>query len=136
MRETRNARGINYIGGITVLRMEKKENNKREAPISYRPPEALKNEFHRRVEKSGLSTSAFITKSIFDLEQPRQARRPAIEKQQLARLMIDLAIIREQLSEISEAEGANQKQSQKLEKMLAELSEIRNSILFADGRKP
>lgn len=132
MRETRNARGNHYIGGITVLRMEDKANKKREAPISYRPPEALKNEFHRRVEKSGLSISAFISKSIFDLEQPRQARRPAIEKQQLARLMIDLAIIREQLSEISKSASA----PQKLEKMLSELSEIRNSILFADGRKP
>ena len=52
-------------------------NRKREAPISYRPPKGLREEFHARVEKSGLSTSAFITKAVFATDPPRQSRRPA-----------------------------------------------------------
>ena len=57
--------------------MSKKTGKKREAPISYRPPAALREEFHSRVEKSGLSASAFITKSVFGNDAPRQSRRPA-----------------------------------------------------------
>jgi len=48
--------------------MTDKNRKKREAPISYRPPAALREEFFARVEKSGLSASGFITKSIPDFD--------------------------------------------------------------------
>jgi len=104
---------------------------KREAPISYRPPETLKAEFHRRVEKSGMSISAFITKLVFDQNAPRQSRRPPLESKQLARLLIDVGKIREQLSELSDSSD-----NDAIESVIAELSEIRTAILRRMGRSP
>ena len=81
--------------------MSKKTGKKREAPISYRPPAALREEFHSRVEKSGLSASAFLTKSVFSNDAPRQSRRPATEEKLLAQLLAQAAQIREELKRVS-----------------------------------
>ncbi|MCW8966559.1 MAG: hypothetical protein OQK82_07730 [Candidatus Pacearchaeota archaeon] len=112
-----------------------KKSGKREAPISYRPPVELKDEFYRRVDKSGLSTSAFITKSVFDQQPPRQSRRPTVEKKQLARLMINLAAIRDQLAKLQGKEGKNSNHEE-IAQIMNELSEIRNAILYTSGRNP
>jgi hypothetical protein len=105
------------------------EKTKREAPISYRPPEHLREEFHARAEKSGLSVSGFITASIFGGQVPRQSRRPPFEKQELARILAECIRLRGAL----EAAGGD-------EALLAEavgaLTEIRNTLLAAQGRAP
>lgn len=73
------------------------DEKKRAAPISYRPPEILREEFQQRVEKSGLSVNAFITQAVFGAPAPRQARRPPLEKQDIARLLCEAARLRAQL---------------------------------------
>ena len=73
--------------------MPAEQDKKRKAPISYRPPEELRTEFERRVNASGLSTSAFITKSVFGAEPPRQSRRPTIDHQAVAKLLAALASV-------------------------------------------
>lgn len=115
--------------------MKKDDHKKREAPISYRPPRELRDEFHARVQKSGLSVCAFITKSVFDHEPPRQSRRPAVEQKQLARLMADAARIRSQLSELEQADPDDEYQHV-LEDISGSLADIRTLLLEAMGRSP
>jgi hypothetical protein len=58
--------------------MTEKTDQKRDAPVSYRPPADLRDEFRRRVETSGLSANAYITRAIFNAAIPRATRRPAV----------------------------------------------------------
>ena len=109
---------------------------KRAAPISYRPPKALEANFLRRVERSGLSTSAFITKCIFDRDPPRQSRRPPVEKQDLARLLARCAQISDKLHEVALAQGEDSAASSILESVHGELTTIRAAVMSALGRAP
>ena len=108
--------------------------NKREAPISYRPPKELRAEFERRVNASGLSTSAFITKSVFGADPPRQSRRPSIEHQAVAQILGELARVRDQLQTIAIASGPGS--GVLLEEAVRSLTEIRAVCFKALGRKP
>jgi hypothetical protein len=114
--------------------MPAENDNKREAPISYRPPKELRAEFERRVNASGLSTSAFITKSIFGAEPPRQSRRPSIEHQAVAQILGELARVRDQLHAITIASGPGS--GVLLEEAVRSLTEIRSACFKALGRKP
>ncbi len=114
--------------------MPDRKNTKREAPISYRPPKGLRDEFRARVEKSGLSTSAFITKAVFATDPPRQSRRPAMEAELLARLLAQAAKIRDELHEISLA--GSDDNAPVIEAAFDELTEIRAALLKASGRQP
>ncbi len=114
--------------------MPDRKNTKREAPISYRPPKDLREEFRARVEKSGLSTGAFITKAIFAADPPRQSRRPSMEAELLARLLAQAAKIRDELHEIS-LSGSDDRGAV-IEAAFGELTEIRAALLKASGRQP
>lgn len=115
--------------------MTRRRDEKREAPISYRPPARLRDEFHARVEKSGLSVSGFITKSVFGEGAPRTTRRPPLEQQTLARLLAEAARIRTRLDQLAPEEIAGE-QAEALAEIQAELSEIRAALLTAMERKP
>jgi hypothetical protein len=115
--------------------MSKKNRTKREAPISYRPPAELREAFAARVEKSGLSTSAFITHAVFSQEAPRQSRRPPVEQKMLAQLLAQAAQIRDQLHEIS-LTGADDRNTVLIETAVADLAELRAALFKAMGRKP
>ena len=112
--------------------MSKKTGKKRDAPIPYRPPAALRDEFHSRVEKSGLSTSAFLTKSVFGNDAPRQSRRPAIEQKLLAQLLAQAAQIREELKRVSGPDS----NPQAIEAATEELRLIRVALFKEMGRQP
>ncbi len=109
---------------------------KREAPISYRPPAALREEFLRRIQRSGLSTSAFITRAIFDREVPRQSRRPPVERAELARLLGQCARLRDELHEIGLAQGEDSGVALVVEAAKDELIAMRAALLKAMGRAP
>ena len=114
--------------------MSKRTGKKREAPISYRPPAELREEFAARVEKSGLSTCAFLTKAMFDQAASRQSRRPAAEERQLARLLAQTASLRAQLDEIRAAQP--EQTAEMMAQALEELMLIRAALLKAMGRQP
>ncbi len=116
--------------------MPDKDDKKREAPISYRPPKGLRKEFHERVEKSGLSTSAFINKAVFNIEPPRQSRRPPVEKQLLASLLGEAAHIRDALHEIALAGRDEPANALLIEAAIDDLTEIRSALLKMLGRQP
>lgn len=115
--------------------MAERQKKSRSAPISYRPPVALEQEFHVRVEKSGLSVSGFITKAIFDQRPPRQSRRPVIERKLLARLLSEAAAIKDELQQIAirDSDGSLELS---LERAVDELAQIRAALLKNLGRKP
>jgi hypothetical protein len=115
--------------------MPERRQNKRPPPISYRPTRALEEEFYARVDKSGLSVSAFITKSIFDNRSPRQSRRSALEQKLLARLLGEAAKIRGDLHAIV-LNGADNGNTLLIEQAVGDLSEIRAALLRSMGRKP
>ena len=99
-------RGGTRIDAPTFGSMTEKTDKKRDAPVSYRPPAELRDEFRRRVETSGLSANAYITTAPSSTAAiPRGTRRPAVEKQMLAQLLGRSAAIRDALDNASRVAG-------------------------------
>lgn len=116
--------------------MPEKEPKKREAPLSYRPPAALRDEFHARVERSGLSVSAFITRAVFGGAPARRSRRPSVEQKTLALLLARAAALADRIHEIQLGQDGRGGSALLIEEALGELAEIRAALLKAMGRKP
>jgi hypothetical protein len=116
--------------------MSQRDDSKREAPISYRPPKELRAEFDERVRASGLSTSAFITKSVFGREPPRRSRRPSIEQEAVAQILSRLAQLRDELHAINVHLGEGGGDPTLIEEAVRPLTEIRALCFKALGRKP
>lgn len=110
---------------------DEKKRKKRESPIPYRPPADLREEFLARVEKSGQSTNAFITRCCLGIDPPRQSRRSPLETKLLAQILAEAAAIRDQLHEAQLSGG----DPLVLEQAVRALSDIRNALLKNAGRK-
>lgn len=107
------------------------EKTKREAPISYRPPHELREQFRARVEESGLSVNAFITAAVFGDDAPKPARRASAPRADVARLLAETALLNERLKGLAgDADPAL------LADAVRDLSEIRAACLKALGRSP
>lgn len=116
--------------------MSDETKNKREASISYRPPQELRDEFHRRVQLSGLSLSCFITSAVFGQEAVRSRRKPPIERRDLVLLLAKCAAIHDQLSRF-DTEVADSADIQTiLGEARLELAELRAACFKALGRTP
>jgi hypothetical protein len=111
-------------------------NGKRPAPISYRPPATLRDEFDLRVAKSGLSISAYITKCVFDKAPPRQSKRPAAEYKLLAKILGEAAKIHDNLHVLKQSQNMTNEDQLLFEAALNDLTEIRAAILKSMGRMP
>ena len=113
------------------------QKTKRRPPIAYRLPVELEDEFDRRVERSGLSVNAFLTQSWHNKPQPRQVRRPPLEKQLLANMLSQLSVIADTIrQEFNRQANPSKPSSDTLTKMYDELRSIRVAIFKALGRKP
>jgi hypothetical protein len=112
------------------------ERKRRDAPISYRPPEALREEFHARVARSGLSVSGYITQSVFADEAPRQARRAPASQQEIARLLAETARLHDRLHDCLAVGIDGGLDAALLDAALRDLRDIRAACLSALGRKP
>ncbi|TCS04601.1 hypothetical protein [Rhizobium sp. BK418] len=107
------------------------EKTTREAPISYRPPHELREQFRARVEESGLSVNAFITAAVFGEDVPKPARRASASRADVARLLVETALLNERLKGLAgDADPAL------LEDAVRDLREIRAACLKALGRSP
>jgi hypothetical protein len=115
--------------------MTEKPDEKRKPPLSYRPPEKLRDEFLRRVKASGLSANAFLTQAWAEKAPPRQSRRPPLEAVLLAKILAQSAQVRDELNRLS-AGGAAENSAPIIEAAFEELTAIRAALLLAMGRKP
>jgi hypothetical protein len=109
--------------------MTEKTDKKREAPISYRPPAILREEFFRRVEASGLSANSYITKALFGAQAPRAARTQHAEKQTLAHLLGRSAAIRDALDDAALRTAGDAEAAEAIRCACDELTMIRVALL-------
>jgi hypothetical protein len=116
--------------------MSEKDQKKRKAPISYRPPASLQEEFEMRVKRSGKSVNGFITSAIFSGDVPRAQRTPPVEREMLAKLLFQAAQIRDELRVIAEADGNQEWVHEHYIAACQDLSEIRAAVLKFMGRVP
>jgi len=116
--------------------MTEKTDKKRDAPISYRPPADLADEFRRRVETSGLPVNAYITKALFNLPTPRGTRRPPLEKEMLALLLARSAAIRDALDGAARVAGNESRAADALQTACDELAVIRAAVMKMMERAP
>ena len=114
----------------------KNGNGKRPAPISYRPPVSLEDEFNSRVQKSGLSISAYITQCVFGAPPPRQSKRPPASQKLLAKLLGEATKIHGDLQALSHSTDMNTENQALYERACTDLTEIRAAILKNMGRQP
>lgn len=131
---TRFVRGGRRTDAPSFGNMTEKTDKKRDAPVSYRPPVDLRDEFQRRVETSGLSANAYITRAIFNAAIPRGTRRPAVEKQMLAHLLGRSAAIRDALDNASAVAGTEAADAMKT--ACEELTVIRAALMKMMEREP
>ena len=116
--------------------MTEKTDKKREAPISYRPPALLRDEFFRRVEASGLSANSYITKALFGAAAPRATRTPRVEKEMLATLLARSAAIRDALDAAARCTGEDVSASEAIRGACEELTVIRTALMKMMERAP
>lgn len=116
--------------------MQDTTKGQRERPISYRPPKKLRQEFHDRVARSGLTANAYITQAVFGREPPRQSRRPSVEHREVGRLLAELAALRDRLHAIERAAVEGVGTAPLLADAVRQLGELRAACFQALGRKP
>lgn len=117
-----------------VRNMTRKARPKRQAPISYRPPEQLRDEFCARVVNSGLSVNGFITASVFNQAAPRARRVAPLDRQIAAQLLSQAARISDRL--LASQPLASTAQAALLKECRDELAEIRTCLMHVLGREP
>lgn len=125
----RIARGGRLTDAPSLDGMTEKTDKKRDSPISYRPPADLAGEFRRRVEQSGLSANAYITRAVFNAPIPRGARKPPVEKQMLAELLARAGAIHDSLDNALRIDGENPDTAQAVKAGVGELEIIAAGVL-------
>jgi len=108
---------------------------KRDAPVSYRPPESLRAEFHDRVANSGLPVNAFITKAVFGLAAPRARRSALLDQQASGLLVARSAQILDRLKQALPPDASPELVAV-FEECRGELTEIRTCLMHVLGREP
>lgn len=117
-----------------------KQKKKRPSSISYRPPVSLQQELDLRVKRSGLSMSAFLTKSWYGKLLPRQIRRPPIEAKILTKMIVQLADIYDELKENNRllremGDKHLDRNNKDKDEIASVLNELRNVFMNALGRR-
>jgi Bacterial mobilisation protein (MobC) len=88
-------------------------------------------------ERAGLTAGSYARQILLGAPAPRQVRRPAVEKKQLARLLGQLGYIGNNVNQIARALNSGDEADQEaLQLALSELSAIRDAALRALGRAP
>lgn len=109
---------------------EKTERVKRQAPISWRPPEEKRARFEDMVAASGLSNNAFITEAVFG----RTRHRPA-ELKLLAQILAREAQLADEIRAIRGLGGPTV--DAEILALIAEAqAEIRSCLFSLMGRRP
>lgn len=122
----RFVRGLAHISPF--IQRDMTDKTKRIAPTSYRPPAQLQEEFTARVERSGLSKNAFITKSIFNDQTALGTRHAVAQEKDIVRLLTKCASLKTTLDKIEDRSVVTA--------AYADLYELRAACFKLLGRKP
>lgn len=138
-REEQTRKQSRFLSYGRTMDRKPKPKPKRTAPVSYRPPEGLREEFHTRVHNSGLSINSFITASVFGQAAPKSRRVASLDEQAAAALLTQAARIHDQLKALSVPSGEiwiDMDGTTVLQECRDELIEVRSCLLSALGRQP
>ena len=112
--------------------MPDRKDKKRISPLSIRVTEEEKKQLLADAAKAGLSLSAYMKKQALDVDPPRQSRRPSIEEKLLAKILNDLANVRQNLRHVD----GDPDSSLHMKTAVQTLIETRAALLKAMGREP
>lgn len=114
------------------------ETPRREAPVSYRPPKNLAAEFRRQVESSGLTANAYITRALFGegAINGRRARRASLDQQAIARLLGEVAALKDLVRALEARARQDGIDAGKLDEAVSYLGEVRALCFKSLGRTP
>ena len=118
------------------------DEKQREHPITWRPPEKLRNEFYRLAKASGLSTNAFITKAVFYTYHPpgqdgkAPNTKPRIDPKDAARLLEHIGKIGSNINQIAKHANAGKYMVNSVEAACTDIIEMRAAVLEFLGKKP
>lgn len=115
--------------------MDKREDKKRDSPISWRPPAGEKEAFLSRVRASGLSTNEYITRCVIRGKPPRQQRGHGETRAELARILAECSAIRDGLTRLERHAEHDPDIALALEGAVQHLEVIATAIMQATGRK-
>jgi hypothetical protein len=88
-------------------------------------------------ERAGLAAGSHARAILLGAPQPRQVRRPPIERRELARLLGEIGRVGNNLNQIAHALNCGEEPDEPaLAEALAELQPVRDAILTALGRAP
>ena len=114
---------------------KRKNGNKREAPISYRPAKDVREQVLTRMERSGLPKSVFITQAILGQDAKRSPRHPVADAKELVRLQARAASLTDALKAHETRLADDPEIRALIEASYAEITEIRTALLKALGRQ-
>lgn len=113
------------------------EKRKRQSRVSIRLTSEEFAEVAKRADAAQLTLASYARAEILDSPPPRQARRPAVETENVARVLAQLGKIGSNLNQIARhMNSGNSIANETLARALTDVSVMRDACMSALNRKP
>nr|WP_010890038.1 plasmid mobilization relaxosome protein MobC [Acidithiobacillus ferrooxidans]CAA65682.1 unnamed protein product [Acidithiobacillus ferrooxidans] len=113
------------------------ETRQRQAALRIRLTAAEHATITAASERAGLSLAGYARSQLLSAPPVRQARRPPVERAELARLLAELGKIGSNVNQIAHAlNGGGDAVPSDLASVQADIAAIRAAIMLALGREP
>jgi hypothetical protein len=107
----------------------------RPPPLSIRLPAPERDDLKARADREGLSVSGYFRTVAFNT--PRRSRRPSVNEQELARLMVAMGRIGSNVNQLArQANLGSWPDSRAIEEACADIRWIRDTLMLALGVTP
>jgi len=113
------------------------ERRARSAHITVRLSKDERAALDAAAEKSGLTVGSYARQAMLGAPQPRQVRRPPVERRELARLLGEIGKVGGNLNQLAKAANTGTLvYTGEMDAAIAGILEVRTAILQALGREP
>lgn len=113
------------------------ENRQRQKFLNVRVTDAEKAQIDALAAQALMTTPSYVRHQLLDLPPPRARRRPAVETEQVARVLAQLGKIGSNLNQIAHRLNTGQPvNNEYLARTLTDVSAMRDACFLALGRKP
>jgi len=113
------------------------EKRKRQASIGVRLTDHEFSIIADFADRAELTPASYARQVLLDSPPPRARRRPAVEKQQLAKLLGEIGKIGSNVNQIAHHLNAGVgASSRSVDDAMADVREMRDAVMKALGRKP